>query len=102
MRSSSTTPGRLRAATPAPGYAPSRDRRAAAPRLPWVDALRVHALLAVFVVHAASPFDPWDRWHVTDAARSPLLGEMILLFAPWLMPLSSIARTRGREASVLM
>ena len=74
----------------APGRHPyPRDVRARedGPRLAWVDALRVYALLAVFVVHVAAPFDPWDRWHVVNAERSPLLGLVVVLFAPWLMPL---------------
>ena len=58
-----------------------------AARLAWVDALRVLALLGVFLVHVASPFDPWDRWHVTNPERSRLLGELVVLVAPWLMPL---------------
>jgi glucan biosynthesis protein C len=56
-------------------------------RLVYVDALRVLALAGVFVVHVCSPFDPWDRWHITDPQRSRLLGEVVLLMAPWLMPL---------------
>ena len=57
------------------------------PRLVYVDALRVLALLGVFVVHVCSPFDPWDRWHITNGERSRLFGEVILIMAPWLMPL---------------
>jgi glucans biosynthesis protein C len=57
------------------------------PRLVYVDQLRVLALLGVFVVHVCSPFDPWDRWHVTSPDRSRVLGEIVVLMAPWLMPL---------------
>jgi glucan biosynthesis protein C len=76
------TPTRARhpAAGAAGGVAP-------ASRLPYVDTLRVLALAGVFVVHAVSPFDPWDRWHIQNAERSRLLGEVVLLMAPWLMPL---------------
>ena len=65
----------------------TRPERGAPVRLAWVDALRVYALLAVFVVHTVAPFDPWDHWHIVNAERSRLLGELVLLFAPWLMPL---------------
>lgn len=64
--------------------------RAAGERLAYVDALRAIALAGVFVVHAASPFDPWDRWHVTSPDRSRVLGEVVVLLAPWLMPLVAL------------
>lgn len=57
------------------------------PRLVYVDQLRVLALLGVFVVHVCSPFDPWDAWHVRSPDRSRVLGEIVALMAPWLMPL---------------
>ena len=56
-------------------------------RLLWVDWLRLLALVGVFVIHVCSVFDPWDEWHVTNAERSRVLGEVIVLMAPWIMPL---------------
>lgn len=44
-------------------------------------------MLAVFAVHAAEPFNPWDEWHVRSPERSKWLGELVLLLAPWVMPL---------------
>lgn len=49
--------------------------------------LRVATMLLVLVVHAAEPFNPWDAWHVRSAERSKWLGELVLLRAPWVMPL---------------
>lgn len=56
-------------------------------RLVYVDWLRVLALLGVFVIHVCSVFDPWDEWHITNPQRSRVLGEVIVLMAPWIMPL---------------
>lgn len=58
-----------------------------AARLVWVDWLRLLALAGVFVIHVCSVFDPWDEWHITNPARSRVLGEVIVLMAPWIMPL---------------
>lgn len=82
-------PATLDAPTHAPdAAAPSPAAASPAPaRLPWVDDLRVLALLGVFVIHACSPFNPWDAWHITDARRSRVLGEVVVLMAPWVMPL---------------
>lgn len=60
---------------------------AAAPRAAWVDWLRLWAMAGVFVVHVGQVFNPWDEWHVTNAARSRVVGEVVLLLAPWIMPL---------------
>ena len=78
-----TASAKRRGAVPAP--APASPAPAA--RLVYVDQLRVLALLGVFVVHVASPFNPWDAWHVTSPDRSRVLGEVVALMAPWLMPL---------------
>jgi hypothetical protein len=56
-------------------------------RLAFVDALRVYAVAMVFVIHVGEVFNPWDEWHITNAARSRVLGEVVVLFAPWIMPL---------------
>ncbi|GAO02185.1 acyltransferase [Anaeromyxobacter sp. PSR-1] len=57
------------------------------PRRADLDWLRVLGMLAVFLVHAAEPFNPWDTWHVQSALRSKWLGELVFFPAPWIMPL---------------
>jgi hypothetical protein len=52
-----------------------------------VDALRVLAIVVVFLVHCAQVFSPWQHWHVQNARRSPWLGELTLLAWPWVMPI---------------
>ncbi len=52
-----------------------------------VDWLKVAGVLLVFVVHAAEPFNPWDTWHIVSPDRTKWLGEVVLLLAPWIMPL---------------
>lgn len=66
---------------------PPRDTEAPSARLVYVDWLRVLALLGVFVIHVCSVFDPWDEWHITNTERSRAIGEIIVLMAPWIMPL---------------
>ena len=61
--------------------------RQRAERCPEIELLRVGALVAVFAAHAAQPFNPWDQWHVQSPERSKWLGELVLFFAPWVMPL---------------
>ena len=56
-------------------------------RRPEIEILRVVAMLLVFTVHAAEPFNPWDAWHVQSPERSKWLGELVLFLAPWVMPL---------------
>lgn len=56
-------------------------------RVAYIDWLRVVAFGGVFLVHVCEPFNPWDTWHITNTPRSPFLGELIVLFAPWIMPL---------------
>jgi len=56
-------------------------------RCPEIELLRVVALVAVFAAHAAQPFNPWDVWHVQSPEPSKWLGELVLFFAPWVMPL---------------
>ena len=56
-------------------------------RLHYVDNLRALLIVAVFVVHVAQVFNPWDEWHITNAVRSRPIGEVAVLLAPWIMPL---------------
>lgn len=56
-------------------------------RLTYVDWLRVLAVTGVFVIHVCEVFNPWDEWHITNAARSRVVGEIVVLMAPWIMPL---------------
>ena len=60
---------------------------AATPRLLYVDWLRVLAVIGVFVIHVCAVFDPFDGWHIQNAERSRVVGEVIVLMAPWIMPL---------------
>ena len=60
---------------------------ATTPRLVYVDWLRVLAVIGVFVIHVCSVFDPFDSWHIQNSERSRLVGEVIVLMAPWIMPL---------------
>ncbi len=57
------------------------------PRLVYVDRLRVFAVLAVFIIHVCEVFNPWDEWHITAPVRSRILGEIVVVLAPWIMPL---------------
>lgn len=59
-----------------------RDRR-----LLYVDGMRVYGVLLVLVIHVAEVFNPWDEWHITNAQRSGIVGEVVVLMAPWIMPL---------------
>ena len=61
--------------------------RAPTPRLVYVDWLRLLAVIGVFVIHVCAVFDPFDRWHIQNAEQSRLVGEVIVLMAPWIMPL---------------
>jgi len=56
-------------------------------RVHYVDAVRVWAIALVFVVHVAEVFNPWDEWHIQNAERSRLIGELALIPAPWVMPI---------------
>jgi glucan biosynthesis protein C len=60
-----------------------------------VDWLRVMAMLIVFTIHVAEPFNPWDSWHIVSRARSKWLGEMVFFFAPWIMPLFMVLAGDG-------
>jgi peptidoglycan/LPS O-acetylase OafA/YrhL len=64
-----------------------RRRADSTARVAYVDALRVLCLVGVFLVHLAEPFTPWDEWHVTNDVRSRAVGAVVVMLAPWLMPL---------------
>jgi glucans biosynthesis protein C len=51
-----------------------------------LDWLRMVAVLAVFVFHAAHPFDQFD-WHVKNDQRSPVVSLVLGPFVPWGMGL---------------
>jgi glucans biosynthesis protein C len=56
-------------------------------RLVYVDWLRFLAVLGLVAIHASQVFNPWDEWHITNRERDPILGELAVLTAPWIMPL---------------
>lgn len=71
-----------------PAAAATRDARVTPhERLWYVDTLRVHVIVLVLVIHVCEVFNPWDEWHITNASRSRLIGEVAVLLAPWIMPL---------------
>ena len=81
-------------------------RAAGTARLHDLDWLRVVAVLAVFVFHAAHPFDLFD-WHVKNDQRSLAVTLVLGPFVPWGMGLlfllagagSRFARRSRRPAS---
>ena len=56
-------------------------------RLLYVDSMRVYGVLLVLVIHVAEVFNPWDEWHISNAQRSGVVGEVVVLTAAWIMPL---------------
>ena len=56
-------------------------------RIAYVDWLRALAMVGVFAIHVCEVFNPWDEWHISNAERSRVLGEIAVLMAPWIMPL---------------
>jgi len=56
-------------------------------RLYYVDAIRTLAIGLVLLAHVAQVFNPWDEWHITNAERSPIAGELAVVVAPWAMPI---------------
>ena len=67
---------------PAPAEGPH-----VAPRLVYVDQLRVLIVVGVFLIHVCEVFNPWDQWHITNPQRSRVLGEFVVVPASWIMPL---------------
>ena len=57
------------------------------PRNLTLDWLRVLGICAVLVIHLGEVFNPWDEWHVSNPVRSRLAGEVVVFFAPWIMPM---------------
>lgn len=56
-----------------------------APRLYYLDALRVIAILIVFLFHAVHPFDQAD-WHVKNIEQSLTLTVIMTILSMWGMP----------------
>ena len=52
-----------------------------------IDWLRVLGIGAVVLIHVCEVFNPWDQWHISNPERSRLAGEVVVFFAPWIMPL---------------
>lgn len=69
-------------------------------RLAWVDRLRLVVVAAVVLIHVCEVFNPWDEWHITAPARSRVLGEVVVLFAPWVMPLLMLLGGFGAHAAL--
>jgi hypothetical protein len=51
-------------------------------------------------VHVAEVFNPWDDWHIANAERSRLAGEIAALAAPWVMPLVMLLAGVGAAYSL--
>ena len=47
-------------------------------RLLYVDSMRVYGVLLVLVIHVAEVFNPWDEWHISNAQRSGIVGEVVV------------------------
>lgn len=47
----------------------------------------MYTVAVVFLVHVVEVFNPWDFWHIQNAERSRLAGEVAVIAAPWIMPL---------------
>jgi hypothetical protein len=50
-----------------------------------VDQLRMLAVAGVFLIHVCEVFNPFDDWHIPNAERSRLAGEVAVIMAPWIM-----------------
>ena len=57
-----------------------------APRLYYIDWLRVLAILGVFLFHAINVFNPMP-WHIKNAEQSEVITAIQAFFIPWGMPL---------------
>jgi peptidoglycan/LPS O-acetylase OafA/YrhL len=56
-----------------------------APRLYYLDVLRVIAILIVFLFHSVHPFDLWG-WHVKNIQQSLTLTVFMTILSMWGMP----------------
>ncbi|MGZ3465322.1 MAG: acyltransferase family protein [Gemmatimonadaceae bacterium] len=63
------------------------DERPRENRLIYVDQLRMFAVAAVLLIHVCEVFNPFDEWHIVNAERSRTAGEVVVIMAPWVMPL---------------
>jgi surface polysaccharide O-acyltransferase-like enzyme len=90
----------LRRAAQAPGEDRSRPAPGLRTRRADLDALRVFGMLAVFTVHVAQVFSPWQTWHVQNAERSVWGGQINLFAFPWLMPLFMLLAGAGAAYSL--
>lgn len=64
-------------------------------RRPDIDALRVVAIVTVFLVHCAQVFSPLQYWRIQNPERSASLGQLTLLAWPWVMPLFMLLAGAG-------
>jgi glucan biosynthesis protein C len=70
-----------------PNDPPIRPSLGEGDRLYYVDAIRTVAIALVLLAHVAEVFNPWDEWHITNAERSRVAGEIAVFVAPWVMPM---------------
>ena len=54
----------------------------------------------MLLVHVVEVFNPWDEWHIVNAERSRLAGEIAVLAAPWVMPLVMLLAGVGAAISL--
>jgi peptidoglycan/LPS O-acetylase OafA/YrhL len=66
-----------------------------APRLHWIDWLRVAAIAGVFLYHSLRPFDATD-WHVKNAETTAALGGVMAVF--WSFGLAVLFLASGAGA----
>jgi fucose 4-O-acetylase-like acetyltransferase len=65
-----------------------------------LDWLRVIGIFWVFLVHTAQVFSPWQVWHIQDAGRAPVFGQINLFAWPWLMPLFMLLAGIGAQMAL--
>lgn len=63
----------------------------------------------MFLAHVSEIFNPWDEWHIANAERNRVVGEIAVLVAPWAMPIVMLLagvsawyslRSRGNAAYI--
>ena len=72
---------------PCPGFRARWGKGTNHERLAHVDGLRILALEGVFLVHVGVVFNPYAPWHIQDAVRPAMIGQLVAFLAPWVMPL---------------